>query len=205
MKKEIIFDSLIHTSHYMASKNTMIHELADVQSEQVGPGTRIWQFCVVLENAVIGEECNINANVFIENDVVIGDKCTLKSGVQIWDGIRLGNNVFVGPNVTFTNDSRPRSKQYPSKFLETQVKNYVSIGANATILPGIILDEYALIGAGAVVTKDVPSRALVIGNPAEIVGWVNTDGSKMKEVGPNKFLDNEGNYWIEHNLGIQQI
>jgi acetyltransferase-like isoleucine patch superfamily enzyme len=189
----------------MANKDTLIHKLADVQSEKVGLGTRIWQFCVVLENAVIGKECNINANVFIENDVVIGDNCTLKSGVQIWDGIRLGNNVFVGPNVTFTNDARPRSKKYPSKFLETQVKNYVSIGANATILPGIILGEYALIGAGAVVTKDVPPRALVTGNPARIVGWVNPDGSKMKEVGPNKFQDGEGNFWTEYNLMIQRL
>lgn len=205
MMKEIIFDGLIHTSRYMAIKDTMIHKFADVQSEKVGVGTKIWQFCVVLKNAVIGEECNINANVFIENDVVIGDNCTLKCGVQIWDGIRLGNNVFVGPNVTFTNDSRPRSKEYPSKFLETQVNNNVSIGANATILPGVILGEFALIGAGAVVTKDVPSRALVIGNPAKIVGWVNTDGSKMKEVGPNKFLDNEGNYWTENKLGIQRM
>jgi len=189
----------------MASKNTMIHKLADVQSKKIGLGTRIWQFCVVLEKAVIGKACNINANVFIENDVIIGDNCTLKSGVQIWDGIRLGNNVFVGPNVTFTNDSRPRSKKYPSKFLETHVKNYVSIGANATILPGIILGEHALIGAGAVVTKDVPSRALVKGNPAKIAGWVNTDGSKMKQVAPNKFLDNDGIYWTEHNLGIQRV
>lgn len=189
----------------MDSKKTMIHKFADVQSENIGVGTRIWQFCVVLEDAVIGKECNINANVFIENDVVIGDNCTIKSGVQIWDGIRLGNNVFVGPNVTFTNDSRPRSKIYPSKFLETQVNNYVSIGANATILPGVILGEYGLIGAGSVVTKDVPSRALVKGNPARIAGWVNVDGTKMKKVGPNKFLDNEGNFWTEHSLTIQQI
>jgi len=189
----------------MVSKNYMIHKLADVQCENIGSGTRVWQFCVVLKDAIIGKECNINANVFIENDVIIGDNCTIKSGVQIWDGIRLGNNVFVGPNVTFTNDSRPRSKIYPSKFLVTQVNNHVSIGANATILPGVILGEYSFIGAGAVVTKNVPSRALVLGNPARIAGWVNRDGSKMKEVEPHNLLDNEGNFWTERNSSIQQI
>ena len=182
----------------------MIHRLADVKTNNIGIGTRIWQFCVVFEKATIGNNCNVNANVLIENDVVIGDNCTIKSGVQIWDGITLGDNVFIGPNVTFTNDIRPRSKVYPPNFLRTKVHDYVSIGANATILPGVTLDEYALIGAGAVITKDVPSRALMIGNPAKNVGWVNLDGTKMDRIGSNKFLDNDGNVWTEYNLKIQR-
>jgi acetyltransferase-like isoleucine patch superfamily enzyme len=188
----------------MENNEVQIHKLADVQSKSIGRGTRIWQFCVILERAIIGENCNINANVLLENDVEIGDNCTLKSGVQIWDGIKLGNNVFIGPNVTFTNDARPRSKVYPSSFLKTIVSDNVSIGANATILPGITLGEFVLVGAGSVVTKDVPNRALVFGNPARICGWVNRDGSKMEEVEQNKFIDNEGNYWLQYNSKIQK-
>ena len=189
----------------MDNNEVLIHEFSDVQSKSIGRGTRIWQFCVILERAVIGENCNINANVLLENDVEIGDNCTLKSGTQIWDGIKLGNNVFIGPNVTFTNDSRPRSKAYPLTFLKTIVCDNVSIGANATILPGITIGEFVLVGAGSVVTKDVPDRALVIGNPARICGWVNRDGSKMEEVEQNKFIDNEGNYWLQNNSMIQKI
>ena len=189
----------------MDNNQVQIHKLSDVHSKCIGPGTRIWQFCVILERAIIGRNCNINANVLIENDVEIGDNCTLKSGVQIWDGIKLGDNVFIGPNVTFTNDSRPRSKVYPSSFLKTTVSNNVSIGANATILPGLTLGEFAFVGAGSVVTKDIPNRALIFGNPAKICGWVNRDGSKMIEVEENKFLDNEGTYWILNNSQIQKM
>jgi len=146
-----------------------MHPLASVQSLSIGEGTRIWQFCVVLPGAKIGANCNICAQVFIENDVVIGDNVTIKNGVQLWDGLRIENNVFIGPNVTFTNDLFPRSKVYPAQFLHTIVKSGASIGANATILPGITIGEDAMIGAGAVVTKDVPAGAVVIGNPAKIV------------------------------------
>ena len=134
-----------------------IHPLADVKSKNIGKNTKIWQFCIVFENAVIGENCNICAHVLIENDVVIGDNVTVKSGVQLWDGICIEDNVFIGPNVTFTNDLYPRSKKYPEKFLQTVVKKGASIGANATILPGIIIGENAMIAAGSIVTKDVPS------------------------------------------------
>lgn len=146
-----------------------IHPLSDVQSEDVGEGTRIWQFCVVLAGAKIGANCNICAQVFIENDVVVGDNVTIKNGVQLWDGLRIDNNVFIGPNVTFTNDLLPRSKIYPEEFLQTIIKTGASIGANATILPGLTIGENSMVGAGSVVTKDVPAGVVVIGNPAKIV------------------------------------
>ncbi len=151
---------------------TQIHPLADVQSKTIGEGTRIWQFCVVFPNAKIGDNCNICAQVLIENDVVIGDNVTIKSGVQLWDGVRIEDNVFIGPNATFTNDMFPRSKVYPEEFFQTVVKAGASIGANATLLPGITIGENAMVGAGAVVTKDVPAGAVVIGNPAKIVRQV---------------------------------
>lgn len=137
-----------------------IHPLSDVQSKNIGQDTKIWQFCVVLEKAVIGKNCNICAHVLIENDVIIGDNVTIKSGVQLWDGIRIEDNVFIGPNVTFTNDLYPRSKKYPEKFLQTIVKKEASIGANATIIPGITIGENAMIAAGSIVTKDVPANTL---------------------------------------------
>ncbi len=149
--------------------DTFLHPLADVQTKHIGAATRIWQYCVVFAGAKIGANCNICAQVLIENDVVIGDNVTIKSGVQLWDGVRIEDNVFIGPNVTFTNDLFPRSKVYPVQFLQTFVKAGASIGANATILPGLTIGENAMVGAGAVVTKDVPAGAVVIGNPAKIV------------------------------------
>ena len=148
---------------------SFIHPLADVQSKNIGEDTKIWQFCVVLPNAIIGNNCNINAQVLIENDVIIGDNVTVKSGVQIWDGTRIENNVFIGPNATFTNDLLPRSKEYPESFSGITLKNGASIGANATILPGVTIGERAMVGAGAVVTKDVPDYAIVVGNPAKVI------------------------------------
>lgn len=145
----------------------MIHPLSDVQSKEIGEGTTVWQFCVILKGARIGNNCNINCHVFIENDVVIGDNVTIKPGVQLWDGITIEDNVFIGPNVTFTNDLKPRSKQYPQSFLKTIVKKGASIGANATILPGITIGENAMIGAGSVVLKNVPANTLWVGNPAK--------------------------------------
>ena len=147
----------------------MIHKLADVQSTHIGKDTNIWQFCVVLPNALIGDNCNICANVFIENDVVIGNNVTVKCGVQLWDGVTVEDSVFIGPNVTFTNDLFPRSKQYPQKFEKTIIKKGASIGANSTILAGITIGENAMIGAGSVVTKDVPANTLWYGNPAEFI------------------------------------
>lgn len=149
-----------------------IHELADVKTRDIGAGTRIWQFCVVLSGAKLGKNCNICAHVFIENDVVIGDNVTIKCGVQLWDGIRIEDDVFIGPNVTFTNDLMPRSKVYPKQFLQTIVKTGASIGGGATILPGITIGRYAIVGAGAVVTKSVPDGAVVVGNPARIIRYI---------------------------------
>ncbi len=159
----------------------MIHKLSDVQSENIGQDTNIWQFCVVLKNAVIGNNCNINANVFIENDVKIGDNVTIKSGVQVWDGITLEDDVFIGPNVTFTNDFTPRSKQYPNQFLKTMIKKGASLGANSTIVGGITIGEYAMIGAGSVVTKNIGNNELWYGNPAIKKAYVCKCGNKCSE------------------------
>ena len=147
----------------------MIHPLSDVQSTNIGTDTRIWQFSVVLKDAVIGNNCNVCAHTLIESDVVVGNNVTIKSGVYLWDGIRIEDDVFIGPCVAFTNDKTPRSKQYPEVFLSTTVKKGASIGANATILPGVTLGEHCMIGAGAVVTKDVPAYAVVVGNPASVI------------------------------------
>lgn len=150
-----------------------IHTLADVKSNNIGVDTRVWQYSVIFENAQIGSNCNICAHTLIENDVIIGNNVTVKSGVFIWDGSHIEDDVFIGPNATFTNDVMPRSKVYPDVFKGITVKRGASIGANATILPGIVIGEYAMIGAGAVVTKDVPSRAVVIGNPAKIIRYIS--------------------------------
>lgn len=144
----------------------MIHPLSDVQSSQIGVETNIWQFCVVLPGAKIGDYCNICTGVFIENDVVVGNNVTIKNGVQLWDGVTLEDDVFIGPNATFCNDKHPKSKNAEFKFERTLVKKGASIGANATLLPGITVGENALVGAGSVVTKDVPAGAVVAGNPA---------------------------------------
>ena len=156
-----------------------IHNLSDVQTENIGEGTLVWQYCVILRNAIIGMNCNINANVFIENDVIVGDNCTIKSGVQLWDGVILRDRVFIGPNVTFTNDYIPRSKRYPTEYLKTEVQEGASIGANATIIGGITIGKFALVGAGAVVTKSVGNYEVWIGNPAKQTGYVSEDGSLL--------------------------
>ena len=151
--------------------DVFVHGAGICESSNVGAGTRVWAFAHVLSGAVIGRDCNICDHVFIENDVVVGDRVTVKSGVQLWDGVRLGNDVFVGPNATFTNDKFPRSRQWLATHPVTRVGEGASIGANATILPGVTIGRNAMIGAGAVVTKDVPPNAVVYGNPARIHGY----------------------------------
>lgn len=152
--------------------NHFQHPSALCESTEIGQGTRIWAFAHILDGAKIGRDCNICDGVFIENDVVVGDRVTVKCGVQLWNGVRLANDVFVGPNATFTNDLFPRSKNYPESFQQTIVEEGASIGANATILPGLTIGRGAMIGAGAVVTRSVPPNAIAVGNPARIKGYV---------------------------------
>lgn len=154
----------------------MIHPLADVQKVEIPENTNVWQFCVILPGAVIGQNCNICAQVLIEGDVVVGNNVTIKSGVQLWDGVVVEDNAFIGPNVTFTNDLVPRSKRYPESYAKTVIKRGASIGANATIIAGRTIGEYALIGAGSVVTSDIPPFTVWYGNPARQKGFVTVDG-----------------------------
>ncbi len=159
-----------------------IHETADVQSIQIGNNVNIWQYVVILPNAKIGNDVNIDSHCLIENDVIVGNRVTIKCGVQLWDGIELEDDVFVGPNVTFSNDKFPRSKIYPESFARTLVSKGASIGANATILPNVTIGVNAMIGAGSVVTRSVPPNAIVVGNPAKIIGYVDAKNDKSKSV-----------------------
>jgi acetyltransferase-like isoleucine patch superfamily enzyme len=155
-------------------KSVFVHANALCETKDVGAGTRIWAFAHVLAGARIGRDCNICDGVFVENDVVVGDRVTVKCGVQLWDGVSLEDDVFVGPNATFTNDHFPRSRVRPETYLRTTIRRGASIGANATILPGIEVGSGAMVGAGAVVTRTVPPNAIVLGNPARITGYVQT-------------------------------
>ncbi len=165
-----------------------IHPKAEVYSKEVGEGTYIWQFAIVLEGAVIGKECNINCHTFIESDVRLGDRVTVKSGVFLWNGLRVEDDVFIGPNATFVNDHFPRSKQYPANFQHTTLRSGCSIGANVTILGGVEIGRLAMVGAGSVVTKSVAKQCIVAGNPARVVGWVNEDCER---------LTSAGDYWVD--------
>jgi len=147
----------------------MIHPYADCQNNNIPSSTNIWQYCVVLSGAKIGENVNICSHCLVENEVTIGNNVTIKSGVQVWDGITIEDNVFVGANVTFTNDKYPRSKNPDWQLLSTVIKKGASIGAGSTILPGLTIGENAIIGAGSVVTKSIPAGELWVGNPARFV------------------------------------
>jgi acetyltransferase-like isoleucine patch superfamily enzyme len=150
------------------------HDTAIVESKHIGDGTRVWAYSHILPGARVGRDCNICDHTFIENDVIIGDRVTIKCGVQLWDGVRVDDDVFVGPNATFTNDPFPRSGQHLTRYPQTHIQPGASIGANATILPGITIGQRAMVGAGSVVTHNVPPHAKLIGNPARIVGYVDT-------------------------------
>ena len=156
--------------------SVFIHERALVETEAIGPGTRVWAFAHVMAGAVVGVDCNICDHTFIEGDVVIGDRVTIKSGVYLWDGLRVEDDVFIGPQATFTNDLTPRSKQ-PFEFQTTTLRRGASIGAGAVLLPGITIGERAMVGAGAVVTRDVPAFAIVVGNPARVVRYEEAPAS----------------------------
>ncbi len=151
-------------------RDVFVHESADVQSRDIGSDTKIWQYTIVLGDARIGRNCNVGAHCFIENDVKIGDDVTVKCGVYIWDGVEVEDGVFIGPNVTFTNDKHPKSKAHPFKLIRTTIKKGASLGANATIVCGVTVGEKAMIGAGSVVTKDVPAGETWVGNPAAPMG-----------------------------------
>lgn len=165
--------------------SVFVHAQGLCESSQVGEGTRVWAFAHVLPGARLGKDCNICDHVFIENDVVLGDRVTVKCGVQIWDGIEIADDVFLGPNVTFTNDRFPRSRQYITP-LRTSIHQGASLGANCTILPGLTIGRDAMIGAGTVVTRDVPARAIVVGNPGRIVGYVDTTTLPPGEASPEE-------------------
>jgi UDP-2-acetamido-3-amino-2,3-dideoxy-glucuronate N-acetyltransferase len=168
---KIILETMIHilTPLKFNKMNYTKHPLSDVQSENIGDNSICWQYAVILKNAKIGSNCNVNCHTFIENDVVVGNNVTIKSGVFLWDGIRIEDNVFIGPNATFINDIYPRSKQYPESFKQTVIKKGASIGANATIMGGITIGENAIIGAGSMVLKDIPANTIWAGNPARLI------------------------------------
>ena len=163
-----------------------IHPLADCKSECIGEYTNIWQFCVIFKNAKSGKNCNICANVLVEDDVIIGDNVTVKSGVQLWNGARIEDDVFIGPNVTFTNEHFSRSKQYPDHFEQTIIKKGASLGANCTVVCGHTVGEYSLVGAGSVVTKDIPPYTVWYGNPAEQKGFITKSGEILDMTKKNK-------------------
>ncbi len=149
------------------------------QGSTIGDRTRIWAFVNICDGAVVGADCNVCDHVFIETGVVVGDRVTIKTHVSLWTGIILEDDVFVGPGVVFTNDRRPRSRRFPPEFARTSVRRGASIGGGAVICPGLTISSFALVGAGAVVTRDVPAHAMVVGNPARVVGWVCECGSEI--------------------------
>jgi UDP-2-acetamido-3-amino-2,3-dideoxy-glucuronate N-acetyltransferase len=182
--------------------NYFKHPLADVQSENIGEGTRIWQFAVVLKEAIIGNNCNINCHTFIENDVRLGNNVTVKSGVYLWDGIQVEDNVFIGPNATFVNNPSPRSGKYPDKHIGAFIRTGASIGANATIMGQITIGAYAMIGAASMVTKDIPAYTLWYGNPAVQKGYVTREGVIL---GMDLMDKNSGDRYQYTNGELQKI
>jgi acetyltransferase-like isoleucine patch superfamily enzyme len=185
--------------------NYFKHELSQVDSDSIGKGTKIWQFAVILKGAQIGENCNICSHCFIEGNVKIGNNVTIKAGVYLWDGIEIEDNVFIGPNVVFTNDIYPRSKQFKEP-LKTIIGKGVSLGANSTILAGTKLGEYAMTGIGSVVTKDLKSHGLYYGNPAKQNGWIDEHGGKLIFLKETQTWVNDNNInYTEENTGLIKI
>ena len=172
---------------------TFVHPQAAVdEGAKIGDGTRVWAFAHILKGAIIGNDCNICDHTFIESGVTVGNRVTVKCGVSLWEGLNLEDDVFVGPGAVFTNDKRPRSRKYPVRFLHTLLKQGCSVGAGSTILPGLTLGRWCMVGAGAVVTRDVQDFALVYGNPAEQQGWVCRCGEKLVEDPTGRFVCNCG-------------
>src|SRR5260370_1648112 len=169
-----------------AAAQFFAHPEGRVESSDIGPRTRVWALAHVLEGARIGADCNVCDHTFIEGGAVVGDRVTIKCGVQLWAGVTLEDDVFVGLNATFTNDPFPRSRRQPPRFARTLVRRGASIGANATILPGVTIGSDAMVGAGAVVTRDVPPLAVVVGNPAAVSGYVDDRADKNGTAGPTR-------------------
>lgn len=180
-----------------------IHPSAIVDAPTIGHNTRIWAFVHILRDVIIGSNCNICDHCFIEQKVTIGNNVTIKSGIYIWEGVTIEDNVFLGPNVVFTNDVRPRSKQYTS-VEPTLIKEGASVGANSTILAGITLGRYCMTGIGSVITKDVPDHALVYGNPARIRGWVDEYGQKLKPHSETEWISEEGVIYKQTEKGLKR-
>jgi UDP-2-acetamido-3-amino-2,3-dideoxy-glucuronate N-acetyltransferase len=184
-------------------KKFFLHPLSDVKSDKIGEGSTIWQYTVILKDARIGKNVNVNCFCFIENDVVIGDNVTIKSGTYIWDRIRIEDDVFIGPNVVFTNDLRPRSKQ-PNVYVQTVIQQGASVGANSTILAGVTIGKYAMTGMASVITRNVPAYALVYGNPARQHGWVDEKGKKLKQVTDHRWISEDGTEFEETPEGLSR-
>jgi acetyltransferase-like isoleucine patch superfamily enzyme/dTDP-4-dehydrorhamnose 3,5-epimerase-like enzyme len=179
-----------------------VHPQGLCETSAIGAGSRVWAFAHVLPGAVIGTDANVCDQVFIENDVVVGDRVTIKCGVQLWDGLRVEDDVFIGPNATFTNDPLPRSKQHLAEYPVTLLRTGCSIGANATILPGLTIGRGAMVGAGAVVTRDVPPHAIVVGNPARIIGYVDT--ATHEDAGTREPAES-GSVAVENVRGVRLV
>lgn len=174
----------------------MIHRLADCMCDDIPESTNVWQFCVIFPNAKIGENCNICSHCLIENDVKIGNNCTIKCGVQLWDGVELEDNVMIGANTTFTNDMYPRSKNQNWKILKTKICKGASIGAGSVILPDLTIGSNAMIGAGSVVTKNIPNNTVWVGNPAKMKGYI----TKENIILDLQLRDKEGNIHDESEI-----
>jgi len=183
--------------------SVFIHPHALVESAQIGRGTRIWAFAHVLPGAVIGDDCNICDHTFIESDVVLGDRVTVKCGVYLWNGTRIEPDAFVGPGVVFTNDLRPRSKHYKQAML-TVIRRGASLGAGTKVLAGVTVGEYAMTGIGSVVTRDVPSHALVYGNPARFRRWIDAGGRDLSPLGEGWWRADDGTRYYEAPDGLRR-
>ncbi len=178
--------------------NYFVHPTAIVDSIDIGEKTRIWAFVHIFNNVKIGEDCNICDHCLIESNVILGNRVTVKSGIYIWDGVEIEDDVILGPNVVFTNDIRPRSKNY-KEIIKTVIGKGSSIGANSTILAGVTIGKYAMTGIGTVVTRDIPDYALVYGNPGKQKGWVDENGEKLTKLENNKWISKNGNIYMEDN------